>query len=80
MSVRWVRDVLLRLYWTDRKSFQRASIVYLSRGAPGDVSSIKGERVEHLGRSFIEARGLTLPYHRVLRVVLDGKVLWERKK
>ncbi|HDD60057.1 MAG: hypothetical protein DRN35_06535 [Thermoplasmata archaeon] len=73
-----VRDVLLKLFWTDKEAFSRCRIVYRSRGSPGDVSSLLGERVVHLGRSFIEAGGLTLPYHRVLKVVLNGKVLWER--
>lgn len=74
-----VRDVLLKLYWTDRESFSRCRIVYKSRGSPGDVSTLSGEKVVHLGRSFIEAGSLTLPYHRVLKVVVDGRVLWERR-
>lgn len=73
-----VRDVLLKLFWTDRNTFSRCHIIYRSRGAPGDVSSLSGEKVIRLGRSFIEAGNLTLPYHRVLKVVVDGRVIWER--
>ena len=75
------RDVLNRLKWYE-KNLKRASVVILHRGAPGDRREIKGKDIENLGKGFMSVRSaegeVEIPYHRILKIEVDGKVVWER--
>jgi uncharacterized protein (UPF0248 family) len=61
---------------------ERASIVILHRGAPGDERRIEGRSIEALGRGFMRVRspegGVEIPYHRILRIEVNGRKVWER--
>lgn len=73
------RDFLNELKW-HRGTLDEATIWYVHRGAPGDLASVQGSAVLELRRSFFDLPGGTsIPYHRVQRVELQGKVVWERK-
>jgi uncharacterized protein (UPF0248 family) len=75
------RDILNRLKWGSRK-LHRTRVTILHRGAPNDRRSIGGEEILKLGRSFMRVRSLEgeveIPYHRVLRIEVDGRTVWER--
>ena len=62
--------LLLRLYHDPRYDFGKVSVDYINRGAPGDRSSVIGERISRLeagGMEIESAAGKTyIPYHRVL--------------
>lgn len=76
------RDVLNELKWR-YGALEEARICYRHRGAPLDEAWVKGERVRDLGKSFMELEGpmggTMLPYHRVLRIELDGELVWRRR-
>ena len=60
-------------------------IVILHRGAPQDRKSISGERITEVKKSYFSYTNefreeTTIPYHRVLEVRLEGKVVWQRGK
>jgi len=75
------REVLNRLKWSEG-SLGRARITIIHRGAPGDQRVIAGSDIVSLGRGFMTVRGaegkVEIPYHRVLRVEVDGRVVWDR--
>lgn len=55
----------------------------MHRGAPGDERAAKGSDVVDIGASFFELRSVgplpaMIPYHRVLRIDVDGSPVWER--
>ena len=59
-------------------------MTYVHRGAPGDVRIVAGSEIAELGPSFMELRSegpmpAMIPYHRVLRIELDGSPVWERR-
>ncbi len=76
---RTARDVLLSIWWREDMDFGRVEIVYVNRGAPGDVGVIRGADVEHLSRSFVELRdGTWIPYHRIKRIMYGDEEVFSR--
>jgi uncharacterized protein (UPF0248 family) len=87
-----VYRVLGRLLW--RGGLERAKVVILHRGAPGDRKTIPGSRITEVKKSYLVCRDetgvssalygrgtdrqVTIPLHRVLEVRLDGRQIWKR--
>ena len=63
--------------WGPTKGLDRAEITYLHRGAPGDELTVLGSDITGLERSFFSIGESKIPYHRIKRIVLDGKVLYD---
>lgn len=72
------RDVLNMLKWKKGFDFNKVEVWYVNRGAPGDVSVIKGGDIEKVGRSFIYTKGKAIPFHRVIRISYEGKDVFRR--
>lgn len=76
------RTLLNELKW-HHDALDEVTVVYVHRGAPGDVASFEGRAILDLGRSFVEvegpAGGTMLPYHRIVRIERAGEVVWERR-
>jgi len=74
--------LLLRLYHDPGYDFSRVEIDYVDRGAPGDRSTVQGDRVLALDAQYLEVDAGThvasIPYHRVRRILYDGGTVWER--
>jgi hypothetical protein len=74
--------LLLRLYHDPRYDFGKVSVDYINRGAPGDRSTVIGERISRLeagGMEIESAAGKTyIPYHRVLLILYEGLPMWEK--
>lgn len=76
--MRSVRDALNELKWVSG-SLERAVIRYVSRGSPNDEAELSGAEIVHIGASFLElASGIGIPHHRVVRIEVDGVVVFER--
>jgi len=73
-----VRDTLNMLKWKREFDFDKVEIWYTDRGAPGDMSVLKGADVERIGRSFIYTRNKTIPFHRVIKIVYMGRTIFDR--
>jgi len=77
-----VFEVLNRLKW--KGGLELADIIILHRGAPGDMKAIKGSQLTGLDRHYFwyseSGNEITIPLHRVRRIRLEGKLIWERKE
>ncbi|MEM2839854.1 MAG: RNA repair domain-containing protein [Thermoplasmata archaeon] len=73
------RDVLNRLKWEEGKSLEQVEVVILHRGAPNDRRTILGRDIARIGQTFFETSETSIPYHRVLEIRCDGKVLFEKR-
>ena len=75
-------ELLLRYFHDPAFSFSEVDVCYIDRGAPGDTTCVKGERIPHLDAYYMEIAspfGTTaIPYHRILRILYRGVVVWER--
>lgn len=76
------RDVLNRLKWDEgRARLEGVLIHYRHRGAPDDEALLRGEDILAIGQSFLDLpEGARLPMHRILRIELEGRTLWDRTK
>jgi uncharacterized protein (UPF0248 family) len=71
------REVLNQLKWGPEGGLDRAEVTYLHRGAPGDEAMVKGSNIVELERSFFCTSENKVPYHRIRRIALDGKILFD---
>lgn len=73
--------ILLRLRHDPQYDFSRAGVEYVNRGAPGDRSTVEGDRILKLEQGGMEIEsdhGTTfIPYHRIRRISYCGVALWE---
>jgi uncharacterized protein (UPF0248 family) len=75
-------EVLNRLRW--KGGIERAEIVILHRGAPGDRKTIRGSQITGLDRHYFyyseSGRETTIPLHRIREMWLEGKPVWKREE
>lgn len=72
------RIILNELKWKKEYDIKNAEIWYLHRGAPDDTKIISGEEVVDIGRSFMKTHRASIPYHRVLKIIYNGKNMFLR--
>jgi len=77
-----VREILNKVKWDGRMDFDQLEVVYLHRGAPDDLKRISGREIVNIGTSFLslKAEGAEIPHHRIVKILYEGEVLFERKK
>jgi len=71
-----LRDLLNEIKWT--KNLAHIEIWILHRGAPRNTKIISGAEIHALEKSFFKTSTATIPYHRILKIVYNGTVLFER--
>jgi len=73
--------ILLRLRHDPQYDFSKAIVEYVNRGAPGDRSTVRGDRILKLEQGWMEIeseKGSTfIPYHRIRRIDYDSETMWE---
>lgn len=76
------REILLRCYHDPAFMFADVTVCYIDRGAPGDESCACGEKILALDSQYMEIgegpEASPVPYHRITRILYQGRVLWER--
>ena len=79
--MRTSRRLLLRLYHDPGYDFARVEVEYVDRGAPGDRSTVRGDRVVALDAQYLEVDAGThvacIPYHRIRRIRYGGETMWQ---
>lgn len=73
------RDVLNRIKWSSDCSLNRAEMVILHRGAPGNRKRIRGDQIISIGHQFFETTEATIPFHRVLEIWYEGKLVFDKE-
>jgi uncharacterized protein (UPF0248 family) len=72
-------EVLNELKWREDRDLTTAEIWYIHRGAPEDTMIIKGSEIIELQNSFMKLADAMIPYHRILKIVYNGQVIWRKK-
>lgn len=67
-----------RLKWDVTESLDEAIIWFVHRGAPGDITSVRGSDITSLDKGFFEVEGTSIPYHRITRVEYRGNVIFDK--
>ena len=74
------RMILNELKWRDGFTLNKAEVWYLHRGAPHDTKIITGVDILNIEKSFMKTTTAMIPYHRILKIIYNGEILFERKK
>ncbi len=67
------------MMWHPDRDPTRTVILFMDRETSEGFASIPGDEVEDVGASSFTARGSTIPFYKVLRVLHNSEVLFERK-
>jgi len=71
-----VRDILNEIKWT--KDLEKVKIWYIHRGALNNTKIISGIEITGIGRSFLETSTITIPYHRIIKILYGEKTVFDR--
>ncbi|MHB8584242.1 MAG: DUF504 domain-containing protein [Thermoplasmatota archaeon] len=77
--------LLNQLKWTGTP-MEDVEIWYRHRGAPGDTRVVRGDSIRTLGRSFFDVhdaetgRTGSVPYHRILRILMGSRTIFDRER
>jgi len=75
-------NFLNKLKWTNR--LDNCEIVIRHRGAENDEKVIEGGTLTEVKRSYFSymerGKEVTIPMHRILRIKVNDKVLWQRTR
>ena len=75
---RTARDVLNELRWREGKDLKRTEIWYADRVKPEGYRVMSGGDITELGRGYFSTADSMLPYYKILRIVYDGVIIFER--
>ena len=71
-----IRDILNEIKWT--KDLTSVEIWYLHRGARNNTKIITGDEIIGIGRSFLETTSATIPYHRIIKILSNHEIVFDR--
>lgn len=72
------REVLNGLRWREGFDLGRAEIQISDRTRPEAVRIVRGTAVTELDRRYFSTARARIPYYKIIRIVYDGEVLFER--
>ncbi len=73
-----VRKILNEYKWREDRDFSLIEVHYIDRLNPRGYAVLRGEDIVDMGSKFIFTRNGMIPYHRVIRILYDGKVIYEK--
>lgn len=71
-------DLLNKLRWHNEYDFDKVIIFFVSRGMPDDTDFVIGEEIKNIGEKFIETKKGYIPYHRIIKIEYEGKVIYSK--
>ncbi len=75
-----VRKTLNEYKWRPDTDFSKIVVYYIDRLAPEGYAVLHGSDIVDMGDMFIFTREGMIPYHRVIKIEYDGKVIWKRNR
>jgi len=71
-----LRNLLNEIKWT--KDLGKVELWYVHRGAPNDTKIFSGKDIVRIEKSSLDTTTSTIPYHRIFKILYDGKIIFER--
>jgi uncharacterized protein (UPF0248 family) len=80
-QMRTTHAILLKYYHDPRYHFEDISVCYRDRGAPGDRTCVRGERIIRLDAQYMEilseSETTAIPYHRITQIRYYDQIIWD---
>lgn len=77
--MRKARDVLNELKWREGYDLAKAEVWVRGR-TMDDVKAIGGHEITELDRRYFSTAAATIPYYKIVRIVYEGEVVFERTR
>lgn len=73
------KRILDMLIWHPEKDIRRCQVTYSHRGLKGNLKTIPATDIQGLEGGFmIMVDGAMVPYHRIIKIECDGKIIWKK--
>jgi uncharacterized protein (UPF0248 family) len=73
------RNIINMILWHPDMQITNTKIIYIHRGAPGNLKTISGNSIARLDRGFLILKeGTQIPVHRIVKITNGNKVLWKK--
>ncbi len=73
-----VRKILNEYKWREDRDFSLIEVHYIDRLNPRGYGVLRGDDIEDMGTKFIFTKNGMIPYHRVIRILYDGKIIYQK--
>lgn len=71
-----IKEILNEIKWT--KDINKVQLWYIHRGAINDTRILSGKDIVRIEKSSLDTTTSTIPYHRIFKIIYDGKIVFER--
>jgi len=73
------KNVLNMVLWHPDMEVNRTIISYIHRGARGNIKTVPGSQIDRIENGFLILNDETqIPFHRIIKVEYDDKILWKK--
>jgi uncharacterized protein (UPF0248 family) len=79
-----LKNILNKLFWSEKENPEDYKIIYIHRGAPGNLKSLNASCITKIGKSWFSFKDneeeKIIPFHRVTLIVnlKTGEYLWRK--
>ncbi|HEC76214.1 MAG TPA: DUF504 domain-containing protein [Thermoplasmatales archaeon] len=74
-----ISDLLNKMKWHHEYEFEKVTIFFVSRGMPNNQDFVTGKEIKNIGEKFLETEKGYIPYHRIIKIEYEGKVIYSRE-
>ncbi len=73
------KNILNMVLWHPEMEKNRSKISYIHRGARGNIKTVWGNEVDRIENGFLILNDETqIPFHRIVKIEYDDKLLWKK--
>ena len=73
------KNIINMVLWHPEMEINRSIISYIHRGAHGNIKTIHGSLIDRIENGFLILKDETqIPFHRIIKIEYDQKILWKK--
>jgi uncharacterized protein len=74
------KNTLNMIFWHPNHDINNCSVTFLNRGSLGNLKTIPGNIIDRMQGGFmILSDGAQIPYHRIVKIECNDKIIWRKK-
>jgi len=73
------KNTLNMIFWHPDRNINNCRVTFLNRGSLGNLKTISGNKIDRIQHGFmILYDGAQIPYHRIVKIEYNGKIIWKK--
>ena len=74
------KNILNMIFWHLDRDVNNCRVTFLNRGSLGNIKTIPGNKIDRIQGGFmILTDHAQIPYHRIVKIECNGKIVWRKK-